>query len=201
MKHIPITVEKIDAVLPQTQCKECGYDGCLPYATALHAGTDTIDKCPPGGLQTLQQLGELLNIDITPYSTAVHAQTRPPQVVYIDEDACIGCTKCIQACPVDAIVGAAKLMHTVIKAECTGCELCIEPCPVDCIYIESTEEKPPLEQQQFSNDSRQRYQQHQQRKVKLHQQRRQKHLQAKKQAQQSYITDAIARVKQKREQR
>lgn len=125
------TVEKIDEILPQTQCGQCGYPGCRPYAEAIAAG-DNINKCPPGGADVIQKLAELLNREVVPQDET-HGQELPPRVAIIREDECIGCTKCIQACPVDAIVGAAKKMHSVILDECTGCDLCIDPCPVDCI--------------------------------------------------------------------
>lgn len=122
-------VEKIDSLLPQTQCGQCGYPGCRPYAEAISAGDD-INKCPPGGEDTIQALADLLGREPTPLD-GVAQDT--PKVAFIREEECIGCTKCIQACPVDAILGASKQMHTVIAAECTGCDLCIDPCPVDCI--------------------------------------------------------------------
>lgn len=125
--------QDIDARLPQTQCGLCGYAGCRPYAEAMAAGAATINHCPPGGVQTLQALGALLNIDPQPYEAQLRKETRPPALAMIREAECIGCTKCIQACPVDAIVGAAKFMHSVLPQECTGCGLCVEPCPVDCI--------------------------------------------------------------------
>ena len=122
--------EQINALLPQTQCGQCGYPGCKPYAEAIAAG-DKINKCPPGGEATIQALADLLDVEVEPLD-AVEGE-KPKMVAYIREAECIGCTKCIQACPVDAIVGAAKQMHTVIVSECTGCDLCVEPCPVDCI--------------------------------------------------------------------
>ena len=124
-------VDTIDEVLPQTQCGQCGYPGCRPYAEAIAAG-DEINKCPPGGQDTINALAELLDVE-APALDAEHGVEKPPMVAVIREEECIGCTKCIQACPVDAILGAAKQMHTVIESECTGCDLCIEPCPVDCI--------------------------------------------------------------------
>jgi electron transport complex protein RnfB len=122
-------VENIDALLPQTQCGQCGYPGCRPYAEAINQG-DAINKCPPGGDATIQALADLLGRDPAPLDGEA---TDEDTVAYIREAECIGCTKCIQACPVDAIVGAAKQMHTVIEDECTGCDLCVAPCPVDCI--------------------------------------------------------------------
>ncbi|MDZ3995787.1 Ion-translocating oxidoreductase complex subunit B [Pseudomonas sp. Teo4] len=123
-------IQRIDALLPQTQCGKCGHGGCRPYAEGLAAG-EAINKCPPGGSETIQALSALLKVPVI----ALDPQrgSAPPQVAFIREAECIGCTKCIQACPVDAIVGAAKLMHTVIASECTGCDLCLAPCPVDCI--------------------------------------------------------------------
>jgi electron transport complex protein RnfB len=123
--------EQINGLLPQTQCGQCGYPGCRPYAEAIADG-DAINKCPPGGEDTIQALADLLDVEPQPLD-AEHGIEQDKLVAYIREDECIGCTKCIQACPVDAILGAAKLMHTVIADECTGCDLCVEPCPVDCI--------------------------------------------------------------------
>lgn len=125
-------VDQINALLPQTQCGQCGYPGCKPYAEAI-AGGDKINKCPPGGEATIQALADLLDVEAEPLD-AVEGE-KPVQVAYIREAECIGCTKCIQACPVDAILGAARQMHTVITSECTGCDLCVEPCPVDCIEM------------------------------------------------------------------
>ena len=124
-------VEQIDAVLPQTQCGQCGYPGCKPYAEAIAEGDD-INKCPPGGEATIKKLADLMGVEPKPLDAA-HGEEDVKKVAFIREDECIGCTKCIQACPVDAILGAAKHMHTVITDECTGCDLCVDPCPVDCI--------------------------------------------------------------------
>lgn len=130
-----VSSAEIHTLLPQTQCRECGFDGCLPYAEALAEGKTEIDRCPPGGTKTLEALAKLLKQDATPYIEAISKNTRPPVLAYIREAECIGCTKCIQACPVDAIIGSAKKMHTVLSQECTGCRLCIAPCPVDCIDL------------------------------------------------------------------
>lgn len=127
-------VDKIDAILPQTQCGQCSFPGCKPYATAIAAGEAEINRCPPGGEEGIQKLAELLGRDFVPFGEDT-AAPKPKSVAIIDEHTCIGCTLCIQACPVDAIAGAAKQMHTIIEAECTGCELCIVPCPVDCITM------------------------------------------------------------------
>lgn len=129
--------DAIDAVLPQTQCGLCGYRGCRPYAEAIAAGKAPFNRCPPGGDEVIAELAVLLGETAIPLDTAL-GHAIPPVVARIDEAACIGCTLCIVACPVDAIVGARKLMHTVITAECTGCALCLPPCPVDCIVIEPT---------------------------------------------------------------
>jgi electron transport complex protein RnfB len=125
---------RIDALLPQTQCTKCGYPGCLPYAEAIARGEADIDQCPPGGDEGIARLAALLGRAVKPLNP-VHGAFRAPQVAVIDEGLCIGCVKCIHACPVDAIVGASKMMHTVIAGWCTGCELCIPPCPVDCIAL------------------------------------------------------------------
>ncbi len=128
-------VNKIDALLPQRQCGQCGYPGCRPYAEAIARGEADINQCPPGGQAGVNALAELLGRDPKPLNPEYGEESPEPTVAVIDEKLCIGCTLCIQACPVDAIVGAAKQMHTVIAEECTGCELCVEPCPVDCIHM------------------------------------------------------------------
>lgn len=133
-------VEQIDSILPQTQCGQCGYPGCRPYAEAIANG-DELNKCPPGGQATIDKLADLLGREAKPLDAA-HGEEDIKKVAVIREDECIGCTKCIQACPVDAILGATKQMHTVIADECTGCDLCVEPCPVDCIDMVPVEPKP-----------------------------------------------------------
>ncbi|WP_018276497.1 electron transport complex subunit RsxB [Teredinibacter turnerae] len=127
-------VDQIDELLPQTQCGQCGYPGCRPYAQAI-VGGDAINKCPPGGHTTIAALANLLDVDAPDLDSEHGEESEVKKVAFIREDECIGCTKCIQACPVDAILGAAKQMHTVIGSECTGCDLCVEPCPVDCIEM------------------------------------------------------------------
>lgn len=196
-------VQDIDALLPQTQCGLCGYAGCRPYAEAMAIGAATIQHCPPGGLKTLHALGTLLNVNPIPYEAVMMQQMSHPALAFIREEECIGCTKCIQACPVDAIVGAAKLMHTVLAHECTGCGLCVEPCPVDCIDMV------PVSVLQYDKDgARARYQAKQVRLVaaenaKVQHYRTQRRLSveqtadAEKNAKKTYIMEALARVKAK----
>jgi electron transport complex protein RnfB len=124
----------IDALLPQTQCTRCGYAGCQPYAAAIAAGTAEINQCPPGGATTIAALASLLGRPPLPLNPA-NGVEGPLLVAQIDEEACIGCAKCLPPCPVDAIIGAQKHMHTVVLELCTGCELCVAPCPVDCISM------------------------------------------------------------------
>jgi len=126
--------DRIDELLPQTQCTKCGYTGCRPYAEAIAAGEAPINQCPPGGAAGIARLAELLQQQPLPLNPA-NGVERPLQVAVIDEPLCIGCTLCIQACPVDAIVGSSKMMHTVLAAACTGCDLCLPPCPMDCIAM------------------------------------------------------------------
>ena len=123
-------VEQVNGLLPQTQCAQCGFPGCRPYAEAVVDGTAAINLCPPGGDETVRRLARLLGKDVIPL-----AEPTVEAVAVIDEATCIGCYHCRSACPVDAIVGAPQFMHTVIEAECTGCELCVAPCPVDCIEM------------------------------------------------------------------
>lgn len=134
-------VEKIDAILPQTQCGQCGFPGCKPYARAIAEQRADIDRCPPGGQEGVEKLAALLGVEAKPLDTA-RGEEKAPEVAYIVEDWCIGCTKCIEACPVDAIVGTRRKMHTVIGEECTGCELCVAPCPVDCIVMKPRDAAP-----------------------------------------------------------
>jgi Na+-translocating ferredoxin:NAD+ oxidoreductase subunit B len=129
-----MAADDIDALLPQTQCTRCGYTGCRPYAEAIASGTAPINQCPPGGSATIDTLATLLHREALPLNPA-NGVEGPPLVAQIDEDICIGCAKCLPPCPVDAIVGARKQMHTVVAELCTGCELCIAPCPVDCIKM------------------------------------------------------------------
>ena len=136
---------RIDALLPQTQCTRCGYPACLAYAQAIARGEADINQCPPGGATGIELLAALLDRPARPLNPA-NGSEKAAEVALIDEEACIGCTKCIQACPVDAIIGASKLMHTVLIDECSGCELCIPPCPVDCItMVPAHDHRPALQ--------------------------------------------------------
>jgi H+/Na+-translocating ferredoxin:NAD+ oxidoreductase subunit B len=184
-------VDKIDALLPQTQCGECQYAGCRPYAQAMAEGKDTPNHCPPGGIDTLHQLGRLLNIDISQYEAEVSNNTRPAQIAVIDENNCIGCTKCIQACPIDAIIGSAKHMHTILSDECTGCELCVAPCPVDCIDMQ------PLEKTLYQADkARNRYNNRNLRTIQT--QQKPNKITLSEEDKKNYIIQARKRVQQKK---
>jgi len=146
-------IDQINDLLPQTQCGRCSFNGCRPYAEAIATGKADINQCPPGGDEGIIELARLLGIQPKPLDPQF-GEHKPKQVAFIIEQDCIGCAKCIAACPVDAILGAAKFMHTIIAAECTGCELCIAPCPVDCIIIE-----PPALGNDAALPARSKYQQ------------------------------------------
>jgi len=162
MKKIT-SIDEIDALLPQTQCGLCEFSGCRPYAAALVADETTINRCPPGGIETLLALAEKLDVESSDYLVEMQQKTKPPMLAVIREEECIGCTKCIQACPTDAIIGAAKQMHVVITDACTGCELCIVPCPVDCIDMVEMPKRSPLEKKLRADLWRVRYQERTQR--------------------------------------
>jgi electron transport complex protein RnfB len=144
-RNTPDLAGRIDALLPQTQCRLCGYPGCRPYAEAIAAGRAGANQCPPGGDEAARAIAALLGAAYAPVDPR-YGIFKPPAVAVIDETLCIGCTLCIEACPVDAIAGAPKLMHTVIASACTGCELCVAPCPVDCISLEQTGAQPTREE-------------------------------------------------------
>ncbi len=147
--------EQIDALLPQTQCGKCGYPGCKPYSQAIANGEADINQCPPGGEQGIQLLAELLAVPVKPLNPAFGIE-RPRLLAVINEAECIGCTKCIPPCPVDAILGASKQLHSVLSTLCTGCELCVEPCPVNCISMQPAPQ--PTWTVEDAQRSRQRYQ-------------------------------------------
>lgn len=188
--------EQIDALLPQTQCGLCGYKGCMPYAQAIAFNNAPIHLCPPGGLKTLQALGELLQQDYRPYLSEMTEKAKPPLVANIREPECIGCTKCIQACPVDAIIGAAKQMHSILSDVCTGCELCIPPCPVDCIDMLAI--TPPSERvaEEKANQSRQRFIA---RETRLAREKHETKSELSIRNRKAYITDAIKRAKNRKQ--
>lgn len=160
-------IEQIDAILPQIHCGQCGYDGCQPYAVAIAEGQADIIQCPPGEDAVIRQLAQLLDLPPKPLNTA-YGYLKPRAVAVIDETQCIGCTFCLRACPVDAIVGAAKLMHTVIYQECTGCERCLAPCPMDCIHMQLLPESALAETQlQITVRTQQARQRYHSRKLRL----------------------------------
>ncbi len=168
------SAEAIDALLPQTQCRRCGFTGCRPYAEAIAAGQALINRCPPGGALGVARLATLLNTAPLPLDPA-YGEEGPRTVARVQAEHCIGCTKCIQACPVDAIIGASKRMHTIIPELCTGCELCVPPCPVDCITIEPLEPQPlPVWSESEARAARQRHQARGERLIRVAAQRDQR---------------------------
>jgi Na+-translocating ferredoxin:NAD+ oxidoreductase subunit B len=183
----PITLQ-IDALLPQTQCTRCGYPACLDYADAIARGEADINQCPPGGADGIAALATLLRRQAKPLNPA-NGLEKPREVAVIDEEICIGCTKCIQACPVDAIVGASKWMHTVIADECSGCELCIAPCPVDC--IEMIPLSPPQhDTMERAVQYRMRYESHNARLGRIERERADELI-----ARKANVSDAVARAR------
>ena len=187
--------EKINSILPQTQCGKCDFSGCKPYANAIVEGKADINQCPPGGKTGILKIAHLLKVEYKPLNES-HGISKPREIAIIEEDKCIGCTLCILACPVDAILGASKIMHTVISEECTGCELCIEPCPVDCIKMETpdSEDSESIKEKR-SSIARSRYEFKQQRVLREKNDAKANRTTnaEKKQA----IADAMARLKMK----
>ena len=184
METAPDIVARIDALLPQTQCTRCGYTGCLPYAAAVARGEAQINQCPPGGSATIAALAELLGRPVQPLNPANGVEA-PARIAWIDESRCIGCARCLAPCPVDAIVGASKYMHTVLVERCTGCELCLPPCPVDC--IEMRPGPAPAPDQSLLN--RGRFDAHT-RRLSIRHLERQRQLDAKKAAAPGYRTES-----------
>lgn len=156
MKAKP-SVEAINALLPQTQCQLCEYQGCKPYAEAIAAGKTSIDRCLPGGLPTLEALANMTGQSSQPYKKEMQKKSKPESIVTIKEEECIGCTKCINACPVDAIIGSSKQMHSIIEDICTGCDLCIPACPTDCIDITIIPPRDDYEKKTMALQSKARY--------------------------------------------
>ena len=196
-------IDKIHDLLPKTQCTQCGFNGCRPYAEAIVSGTP-FNQCPPGGKRLIKKLSKLLNEPETPLNPD-NGIEKPTTITWIDENVCIGCTKCIQACPVDAIIGAPKNMHSIIESECNGCNLCIEPCPVDCIYTKESS----MQTDNFSDENLKQTTDYYQirfenKNSRLEKQKRVKHekyIQAKQdnvQKRKDYIKAAIERVKNKK---
>jgi len=209
---MPTPSDKIDAILPQTQCTKCGFDDCRAYANAIATGSPH-NQCPPGGKRVIGELSELLGRPVLSLNSK-HGHHEPKKVAVIREAECIGCTKCIQACPVDAIFGAAKLMHSVIATECTGCDLCVEPCPMDCIDLialpeaEQPDAMPAERRLEQSDHYRKRHETQTSRMQRLEQEAQQRHKENKapldarkldsREQKKAYIAEAMARVRQKK---
>jgi electron transport complex protein RnfB len=195
--YVTALADAVDAELPQTQCRQCGYAGCRPYAEAVARGEAAIDRCPPGGDEGVRALARVTGRPVVPLDPACGA-VQPRSVAVIDERLCIGCTLCIAACPVDAIVGAAKRMHTVLAADCTGCGLCAPPCPVDCIAL------PPLPAQPdratllaLAREARARYERRNARLARGHSRRRHAPESATEKNKRETVARAIARAKER----
>ena len=185
--------EKINSILPQTQCGKCEFSGCEPYAEAISEGKADINQCPPGGKSGILKIAKLLKVDYKPLNERYGIE-KPKEIAIIEEDKCIGCTLCILACPVDAILGASKNMHTVITEECTGCELCIAPCPVDCIKMIPLDfEDDEIKKRKKSDLARKRYEFKKQRMIRDKNKAKANRVtsEEKKQA----IANAMARIK------
>ncbi len=202
-----VDVCSVDAILPQTQCEQCTYKGCLPYARAIVEEGETIDKCVPGGERVLEELGQLLGQEIESLRAGVKRRLKPPYTAKIREEECIGCTKCIKACPVDAIIGSSKKMHTVLTDACNGCELCLSPCPVDCIDLVELPVRSEEDEIHLFTQSRERFERKGARKERKKREDKEKHKIAKAKkaekkqtvkARQLAIQEAMERVKKKR---
>ncbi|OGT61814.1 MAG: [Fe-S]-binding protein [Gammaproteobacteria bacterium RIFCSPHIGHO2_12_FULL_45_12] len=193
MRHV--TPDEIDQLLPQTQCELCGFGGCMPYAKALAQGNAPINLCPPGGIPTLKALGQLLDQDPTPYLHDLQQKTPAAKIAVIREADCIGCTKCLPACPVDAIIGSAKQMHAIITAECTGCELCVAPCPVDCIDIITLSPETKQREQSQKTLSRKRHAAKQERATEALAAKKQRPSGCTLTEKQLFIREAVTRAK------
>lgn len=192
-----INPDDIDAILPQTQCGLCGYGGCMPYAEAIAYEGAAIHLCPPGGVKTLCDIAALTKADPTPFIAAMEQKQKKTSVARIREEECIGCTKCISACPVDAILGSAKQMHSILRVECTGCELCIAPCPVDCIDMIVITEATEEEKKQKANLARTRFNDRQARLAQMKKKKEQAALSQSLNKKRDYIQEAIQRAKMK----
>ncbi|NKB76802.1 MAG: RnfABCDGE type electron transport complex subunit B [Gammaproteobacteria bacterium] len=205
--HKHLSLEDIDRCLPQTQCTQCDYPRCRDYAQAILANEADINQCPPGGETTINLLASVLNIDTKPLNEN-HGVNEAKQVALIDEAACIGCKLCIKACPVDCIVGAGKVMHTVIQYDCTGCKLCLPVCPTDCIQLATAPKPlnttrsrwPDFDQHQIER-ARLATERKYKRKEQREQQRRQQHQVSAKERMQKEIMLAVQRQAEKAEKR
>ncbi len=202
-------IDQIDALLPQTQCRDCEYDDCRAYATAIATEQEAPNKCLPGGASTLENIAALIPVDPEPYRASIQANTKPIKLASIREEECIGCTKCIQACPVDAIIGASKQMHTIITDACNGCGLCLPPCPVDCIDWLPSDQLTRDDVFTMANQSRERYHLSQQRRARNLQRDTEKHQHAKLQqgstqdtveARKRAMAEAMQRARAKKKQ-
>lgn len=197
-----VTPEQIDDLLPQTQCGLCGFGGCMPYAEAIIYEHAAINLCPPGGVTTLRALANLLKQDPAPFIADMEKKAKPVLLAVVRELECIGCTKCIEACPVDAILGSAKQIHTIIASECTGCELCVPPCPVDCIDLIALPEKnETISQQENAKHFRKRFHAKQKRIAQENETKKKAKSQVTLQEKKSYIQEAISRAQAKKTQR
>ena len=190
----------LDDALPQTQCRQCGYAACRPYAEAISRGEARTNQCPPGGDEGARRLASIASVAYEPVDERFGI-TKPPAVAVIDEAACIGCTLCIVACPVDAIVGATKRMHTVIAAACTGCELCLPPCPVDCIRMTETAAVSPEERRTAADLARVRFNRRSARLARAAERRRDRAAKAARQVDRDVVQAAIARARERLAQR
>ena len=200
MPAVITLADRIDALLPQTQCEQCGFHGCRPYAEAIAAGDAEINQCPPGGADGIATLAALLQQPVLPLNPN-NGVEKPRTLARIIEADCIGCTKCIQACPVDAIVGASKLMHTVIADDCTGCELCVPACPVDCIILLPM---PPAQMDEAHADAARDHFRRRERRLEKQQLEREAELASRKaavdgDAQRNPVLEALARAKAKKQ--
>lgn len=172
-------IDQIDALLPQTQCRDCEYEDCRSYATAIANDHEAPNKCLPGGEATFENIAQLIQVNPEPYRASIQANTKAIKLAAIREEECIGCTKCIQACPVDAIIGASKQMHTIITDVCNGCGLCLPPCPADCIDWLPSEERTRNDVFAMADQSRERYHLSLERRERNRQRDKAKHQHAK----------------------
>ena len=201
------TMNRVMSCLPQLQCRQCGYDGCRPYARALLEGATTIDRCLPGGSETLIELAKVFDLDPASYCPDIEQRALPVTIARIDPMACVGCRKCIDVCPQDAIVGASGLNHALIPSACSGCGLCVPACPMDCISLHECDH--PIERSAMAPAHLARHDETKRRQLKYDEQARRAHLKAKRTGSHTaltknnrlkYMQEALARVNQKKNQ-